>query len=51
MDNNGYQDTAPGTTVLSLNKGDQVRVQADTARMFIDGSKISTFSGFLLSLS
>ena len=49
LDSNVYEGTASGTTVLSLNKGDQVHVQADRANMFIDGRKLSFFSGFLLS--
>jgi len=42
------QGTASGTTVLSLNKGDQVYVQAGNADMYIVGDKLCFFSGFLL---
>ena len=49
LDNNADQGTASGTTVLSLNKGDQVYVKASTANMYIYGGKLSFFSGFLLS--
>jgi len=48
VDDNAKRGTASGTTVLSLNKGDQVLVQAGTARMYMDGVKLSFFSGFLL---
>ena len=47
LDNNADQGTASGT-VLSLNKGDQVYVQASSADMYIGGGKYSYFSGFLL---
>ena len=48
LDSSVNQGTASGTTVLSLNKGDNVHVQAATADMYIGGSKVSFFSGFLL---
>ena len=48
LDSSVNQGTASGTTVLSLNKGDYVHVQARTADMYIGGSKVSFFSGFLL---
>jgi len=48
LDSNADDGTASGTTVLSLNKGDQVHVQASSANMFIRGNKFSFLSGFLL---
>jgi len=48
LDSNANRGTASGTTVLSLNKGDQVHVKAGTAYMYIVGGKVSFFSGFLL---
>jgi len=48
LDNNAHRGTASGTTVLSLNKGDHVRVQARTVNMYIGGNNYSYFSGFLL---
>jgi len=49
LDSSADQGTASGTTVLSLNKGDQVQVQAGSAHMAIGGGDVSFFSGFLLS--
>jgi len=49
LDSNANEGTASGTTVLSLNKGDQVFVKAGSGNMYIVGSKLSVFSGFLLS--
>ena len=49
LDSNANRGTASGTTVLSLNKDDQVQVKANRADMFIGGYKFSFFSGFLLS--
>ena len=49
LDNSVNEGTASGTTVLSLNKGDHVYVQASYANMYILGGKMSFFSGFLLS--
>ena len=48
LDSNANEGTASGTTVLPLNKGDQVRVQVGTDNMYINGNKLSFFSGFLL---
>jgi len=48
LDTNIDEGTATGTTVLPLNKGDQVHVIAATANMFIVGNDLSYFSGFML---
>ena len=45
---NSNDGTASGTTVLSLNKGDPIAVRADRGSMYIYGSNLSYFSGFLL---
>jgi len=48
LDSSISESTASGTTVLSLNKGDQVHLQAGSAAMAIAGGYLSFFSGFLL---
>ena len=48
LDSNVNENSASGTTVLSLNKGDQVNVQVSSANMVINNRKFSFFSGFLL---
>ena len=48
LDTNIDEGTATGTTVLSLNKGDQVHVITYTTNMFIVGNGLSYFSGFML---
>jgi len=44
----GYFDTASGTTVIGLNKGDKVSVVANSARLYIYGGDYTYFSGFLI---
>jgi len=43
-----YFDTASGTTVMGLNKGDKVSVEADVANMYIYGRDYTYVSGFLI---
>jgi len=48
LDSNADEGSASGTAVLSLNKGDQVHVQADRGNMYIGGNYLSSFAGFFL---
>jgi len=48
LDSNANEGTASGTAVLSLNKGDQVHVEADRGSMYIGGNYLSSFAGFFL---